>query len=79
MGIPVQPIDDLADARHRANMRLADIEREQERRVRQRRQERKEENWTALANEPRGLRKIVAFGERGGDFRWTVVDETLAG
>jgi hypothetical protein len=42
MGIPVQPLDDLADARHRAKMRLAEIEREQEKQVQQRRQDRKE-------------------------------------
>ncbi|PYV71734.1 MAG: hypothetical protein DMG96_28145 [Acidobacteria bacterium] len=42
MGIPVQPIDDLADAQHRAKMRLTEIEREHERQVRQRRQDRKE-------------------------------------
>src|SRR5262249_27006350 len=42
MGIPVQPVDDIADAQHRARMRLAQIDREQEKQVRERRQARKD-------------------------------------
>ena len=42
MGIPIQPVDDIADAQQRARMRLAQIEREQEKQIRERRQGRKE-------------------------------------
>lgn len=70
MGIPVQPVDDLADAQQRARMSLAEIESAQEKQVRQRRKDRNEGRLEhrllegIYACTPTGLREVIRVARR---------------
>ena len=70
MGIPVQLVDDLSDARHRARVRMAEIEREQQKQVLQRRQDRKDGKLDRRLLEgiyactPQPLREVLRVARR---------------
>ena len=70
MGIPVQPVDDIADAQHRARMSLAEIEREQQKQVRERRQGRKEGKLDPRLREgiyactPKQLKEVIRVAKQ---------------
>jgi hypothetical protein len=70
MGMPVQPVDAIADAQQRARMSLAEIERAQEKQARERRQGRKEGKLDPRLREgiyactPKQLKEVIRVAKQ---------------
>lgn len=70
MGMPVQPVDDIAAAQHRARMSLAEIERAQEKQARERRQGRREGKLDPRLREgiyactPKQLKEVIGVAKQ---------------